>query len=109
MSTTPHPLLAETVLTLTQAAGRLPGAKGCRHPNPTTLLRWVIRGAKARDGRRVRLDAVKLPGGWRTSAEALGRFLAAIGPEEPAPARPSPAARRKAGEAAGRRLEAMGL
>jgi hypothetical protein len=98
-------ILSETVLTLVQAADRLPGSKGCDHPDPATLTRWILRGVKTPAG-RVRLEAAKLPSGWRTSAQAVDRFLAALNPaDEPSTRRN----RTRPGEAAGRRLQAMGL
>jgi hypothetical protein len=47
----------------------------------STILRWVTIGALSPDGKRVRLDAVRLGGRWITSREALQRFAEALTPE----------------------------
>jgi hypothetical protein len=44
-------------------------------PHVSTLIRWATRGTRLRDGSRVRLRAVKTPGGWRSSAEWVTQFL----------------------------------
>lgn len=53
----------EHVLTLAQAAKRLPGS-----PNPTTLYRWVVSG---------HLDSIRVGRKLFTSAEAVRRFVSA--------------------------------
>jgi hypothetical protein len=78
--------------------------------DPSTLVRWVLRGNLARDGRRVRLEAVRFGGTWMTSEAALKRFFAALTAQpaaDPAPAPPSVRARRV--EQAGRRLAERGV
>jgi hypothetical protein len=74
-------LLSETLLTLSQAARRLPPFRAGRPVDPSTLSRWILAGAKAPDGTMVRLEAIKTPSGWRTSEEALARFFGALTPD----------------------------
>lgn len=51
-----------------------------------SLYRHVMRGARAANGDRVRLECVKTPSGLRTSREAIARFIAALtDPDRPAP------------------------
>jgi hypothetical protein len=119
-------LLDETVLDLTAAAKIVPPAKGRRSDNgpedsPTprgkkthvsTILRWILSGAKAPDGTRVRLEALRLGGRWVTSREALQRFAEALTPRpagEPAPAPRSPTARRRDSERAAKKLDVIGF
>lgn len=64
-------------LTLTQAAAAVPG-----RVHPYTVLRWIIRGCRARDGRRVMLGAVKCGGRWRIPAIAIEKFLRELNPPQ---------------------------
>jgi excisionase family DNA binding protein len=84
--------LAETVLTLPQAAAVLA-------VDAATVGRYVRAG---------RLEGVRVGGRWKTSREAVARFLAGTQPRAKAdpPAR-TPAGRR--GEKALARLRAMGV
>lgn len=105
-------LLNETLISLAAAGRRLPGHRDNRSTNPSTIWRWVRTGALAADGRRVRLEAVRLGSRWLTSVEALARFAEALtagtAPEALAGRSPTPAARRAASERAGRELERRG-
>jgi Protein of unknown function (DUF1580) len=106
--TTSTPLNGEPLITLTQAAGRYPGHRGADRLHPATLTRWILRGVRALDGRRVRLEAVRIGCRWLTSEAALARYAAALAATgDPTPPR-SPAARNRAAEAAGRELEQLG-
>jgi hypothetical protein len=58
------------------------------------VLRWVLDGVPGPDGRRVRLEALRLGGRWVTSAEALQRFGERLTPAGPADAAPAPRPRR---------------
>ena len=75
-----------------------------------SLFRWVVHGAKTFDGRRVRLEAIRLGMRWQTSRAAVERFIAARSnfPESDEEAR-SPAERKRASDHAARELEAMGV
>ena len=103
------PLNGEALISLTQAAKLLPGARGSSRRHPATLTRWIINGSRAVDGRRVRLEAIRCGSSWATSAAALARFCAALAgnlnSEAPTPA-PRPA--RNAPAAAGDRLASAG-
>ncbi|MDB5314076.1 MAG: hypothetical protein JWO38_8278 [Gemmataceae bacterium] len=94
-----HPILAETCLTLAQASSSLP-AIGGKPFRVKRLYVWKDLGIKVGKARVV-LETCKFGGQVVTSEEALERFFAATrGPDAPAIKR-SPAAREKAGKAAG--------
>ena len=52
----------ERVLSLAQAARRLPHVRGEKTPHPSTLYRWATEGRKSRSGRIVRLEIVRVGG-----------------------------------------------
>lgn len=93
---TPHPILAETVLTLSQAAALATVSRD-------TVRRWLTKGLRG-----VRLAACRCGGHWRTSREAVGRFLVAVDPANAARPGPSAAQRRKDSERIDRELAAAG-
>jgi hypothetical protein len=102
------PPIDTTAMSLSAVARRLPGRNGT-HANPSTVARWVHKGATGADGTRVKLAAVRVGGTLYVTEQALADFLAALN-GRPAPEVPqrSPAARRKAADEAVRKLDAMG-
>jgi len=106
-------LRSEELLSLPQAARRFPPFRQGRPVNPSTVWRWVFTGVRLPDGRRVRLDAVRLSGRWLTSVEAIERFVAAQTPrlDEAAgtPTPRTPRQRRRAAERAGAELAKRGI
>jgi hypothetical protein len=77
-----------------------------------TAWRWILKGAPAPDGTRVRLEAIRCGAKWLTSQEALRRFSEALTPRlntEPAPAPRTPTARQRASERAAKRLSQIGI
>jgi hypothetical protein len=84
----------ETVLSLTDAAARLPRRRGGKRVNVATLYRWASNGCRG-----VRLETIQIGGTRCTSMQALQRFfdrltdsgpdpsLAASGTRHPAPVR----------------------
>jgi hypothetical protein len=99
----------ETLISLSQAAARFPGHRGAARLHPATLTRWILKGATAVDGHRVKLEAIRIGCRWLTSEPALQRFADALSapPTGGTPPR-SPTARQKASERAGAELRAMG-
>lgn len=96
-----HDLTRETLLTINQAARRVPS-----NPGVSTLWRWVSKGARG-----VTLESVLIGGKRYTSAEALDRFFAATTAAangEAAPVRTT-RQRAKAIEAAERELAEAGI
>src|SRR5262245_35860784 len=103
-------LTREHTLGLAQAARVIPPGRGGVPTHPATLARWILAGAAAPDGRRVRLEAVRLGGRWVTSEEALARFAQALtAGVDPASAGRPPSAGLREAERAGRELEGRGL
>jgi Protein of unknown function (DUF1580) len=93
--------LSESLLTLSSAAGSLPGK-----PHTSTLHRWRLRGIRG-----VRLETILIGGVRYTSREALQRFFnatTAIASGESAPACAAKQ-RTKAIEAAEHELARAGL
>ena len=70
--------LTEKLRPFVEAAGRLPALRGGKSVNPSTVWRWVKRGVRARNGVRVRLEAIKVGGTLCTSDAALVRFFNAL-------------------------------
>jgi hypothetical protein len=64
---TPANLMNEDLVRLSDAAWDLP-----HRPHTSTLFRWMKRGVRG-----VRLEAVRVGGGWFTSREAVRRFIVA--------------------------------
>src|SRR5262245_44373289 len=107
-------LLTETSLSLTEAARLLPRGRRNRKPHFSTLLRWILSGAKSATGELVRLEALRLGGRWVTTHEALQRFAARLtpsldGPPNAPPPRRSTKARQRASEQAATALEKLGI
>jgi hypothetical protein len=105
-------LTAETPLPLAEAARLVPPARSGKRTHLSTLLRWILKGAKAPNGQLVRLEAVRLGGRWMTSAPALQRFAEALTPRldgEASQAPRTPGKRQRAAESAGRELDSIGI
>ena len=63
----------ERLIPLTEAATISPG-----RPHTSCVWRWCRQGIKARSGKRIRLDHVRVGGRIFTSAQALDRFFSAV-------------------------------
>jgi hypothetical protein len=71
-----HPLLCEEVLTLAQAAHRLPSLRNNgKSVNPSTVFRWATKGRNSREGKRVCLKMWLMGGTNVTTLQALIRFF----------------------------------
>jgi hypothetical protein len=105
-------LIGENLLSLNQAARRLPPGRRNRPVSLSCVLRWVLEGVPGPDGRRVKLDAVRLGGRWVTSLEALGRFAEQLTPrfgDIPLSVRRTPKQRKRAAARAEKKLTAAGI
>jgi Protein of unknown function (DUF1580) len=104
-------LFPGSYLSLAQVAEAIPpGTRG--RVSPSTIFRWVTKGVRLRDGSRLRLRTLRLGGRSVVAVEDLKEFIARQQPDQAgdaAPAIRSPAARRRASEAAAKLLEAAGL
>jgi hypothetical protein len=81
--------------------------------HPSAVVRWIQKGTPLSTGSRLRLAAVRTPGGWRVKPEDLDQFLEALtadrlrpGKDEAAP-KPAPKSERVA--AMNARLSAAGM
>lgn len=97
------------------AAGRLfPAHRGEGTVGPSTVFRWLTKGARSTGGQLVKLEAVRVGGRWLTSRGAVARFVQALTTASThAPATlvqlpRSSAARQKASERAGLELKKRG-
>jgi hypothetical protein len=105
-------LTAEAPIPLSAAAKLIPPARSGKRTHLSTLLRWILSGATAPDGSRVRLEAFRLGNRWMTTKSALQRFVAALTPRidaQPAHASRSNSRRRRASARAATELERMGV
>ena len=106
-------LTHESSITLAEACRLVPAARGAKKTHLSTLLRWILHGAKTPDGQTVRLEALRLGGKWVTSREALQRFAERLTPKiddtSPTPTPRSEAKRRRASERAAAKLETLGM
>ena len=94
-------LLSETTIGLSAAAALLGVGRGNRPIHPATLTRWILRGIRGPDGQRIKLEGVRVGSSWRTSREAVARFVDALTPgAAAAPITRTPTARRRASERA---------
>jgi hypothetical protein len=100
-------LTGESILSLKEAAKILPSFRSGRPVSFACVWRWVQKGCRATNGRKVKLEALRLGSRWITSREALQRFaeqLTAESAEESSidkrSTRPTFAQRRRAAERA---------
>src|SRR5262249_49916074 len=65
------------LLTLKQAARAIPIGRGGKPQNTSNMIRWILDGVLLRDGTRLRLQALRAPGGWLLAQEWVYEFLEA--------------------------------
>jgi hypothetical protein len=83
----------ETLISMSEAAGRVPSFRPGKKTHVATIFRWAQHGVRG-----VRLESIRFGGRLVTSVEALSRFVEALSNapgDAPAPS-PAPAARRHA-------------
>jgi hypothetical protein len=96
----------ENLLSLTEAANRLPIRRGGKRPHVSCLYRWTTSGCRG-----VVLESISIGGTRCTSAEAMQRFFDRLSqpPAESAPPGQAQAIRMKLNEEAARQLERLGV
>jgi hypothetical protein len=102
----------EHTLTLLEACRFVPPGRGGQRTHISTLLRWIQKGVKTLDGSIVRLRASRLGSRWITSREAIAEFMEALTPRldsTPVSTLRTTGKRQRAAEAAGKRLEKIGI
>jgi hypothetical protein len=102
----------ETPIPLAEAAKLIPPARRGKKTHLSTLLRWILQGARNTAGEIVRLEAVRIGNRRMVSRESLQRFAERLTPSidsTPAPTPRTPTARQKASERASRELDRIGI
>lgn len=103
------------LITLATASSTcVPKGRRGQQVHPSTLLRWITRGARSRSGRRVRLAGTRLGTTWYTSAAAVQKFMSELselsgGESDEAASPRTPNQRRRASELAERELAEAGI
>jgi hypothetical protein len=96
----------------------LPATLWGEHPHLSSAIRWITRGVKARNGQRIRLRALKTPGGWLSCSDwlleffeqqTLDRMETAYDPSASVPTPVTPARRRREIAHTDRLLDAAGI
>jgi hypothetical protein len=98
--TTPSDYLAPA-----QAARFIPNSG--RELSPEAVVRWITKGAKARNGGRIKLQAIRSPKNWLTTRPWISDFLTAL-TQDRTGVKPAHLAEERA-EAARARLAAKGF
>jgi hypothetical protein len=99
-------LTTENPIPLAAAAKFVPPGRNGRRTHLSTLLRWILRGARSPSGELVRLEAARLGSRWVTSREALQRFAERLTPRlSDEPVSPSPRTARQRQRASERAAE----
>ncbi len=78
MTSHPDDQTIASLRTFTEVARHIPSFRAGHPVHASTLSRWRARGVAARDGRRIKLQAVRAPGGWRTSVAWVMEFFEAL-------------------------------
>jgi hypothetical protein len=105
-------LKTEELVSLRELAKLVPPGRNGRRTHLSSVLRWILTGAKAPSGEAVCLEGLRIGGRWFSSREALARFGGALTPQaegSPPPAPRSPTQRRRASERAERELAKIGI
>ena len=102
-------LASETVISIREAANRVPSFRPGKRTHTATIFRWIATGVNG-----VRLESARLGGRVVTSVEALQRFSNALDTARtssgPNPIEtPTPASRRRSAERAERELHQIGI
>lgn len=68
-------VFTEEVVSINEAAKRLPKLRAGKPIGLATIYRWINSGRRSKNGDRVRLESIKIGGAVCTSTEALQRFF----------------------------------
>ncbi len=105
-------ILSENLITLQQAACRVPSSRGRKSVSFSCVLRWIKKGIPGPDGDRVRFEAIRMGGKWLTTVEALERWSMRLTPRLDGAPIPTPRTlnqRERAAAKAVARLEKIGI
>jgi hypothetical protein len=70
--------------------------------SPSAVTRWILTGAALRDGTRLKLKAIRLPGGFRTTQQWVDEFVEGLTRDRTGVEAPPPGAEMRAAEATAR-------
>ena len=106
-------LMSENLLSLSQAAARIPPYRGKR-TNPSTIYRWITKGVRRPDGSVIRLESIRIAARRLTTIEAMERFALSCSADsldkQPSPCNQrTPGQRRRASERAAQDLKKLGV
>jgi hypothetical protein len=65
-------------LTPAQIGRRCPQNREGVSVSPTTVVRWIVSGVRLCSGERLKLAAVRYPGGWRIAEDDFDQFIATL-------------------------------
>jgi hypothetical protein len=104
-------LSTEQPLNLADLCAQVPPGRNGKRTHLSTLLRWILKGARAVDGSVVKLEGLRLGGRWVSTREALQRFAERLSlrfdtAEVPNPR--TPGQRQRASQRAAEELEKAG-
>ena len=105
-------LTLEPPIPLAAAARLVPPGRNGKRCHLSTILRWIMTGAKAPDGTVVKLEGLRIGGRWTTSRQAIQRFAERLTPRldnRAATGARSPARRQRASERAAEELSRLGV
>jgi hypothetical protein len=106
-------LTTEKALPLAEACRIVPPARSGKKTHLSTVLRWILKGAKSPTGEMVKLEALRIGSRWVTSREALQRFAERLTPSpngQSAPHPPrTPTQRQRAADRAAQELDRLGI
>lgn len=94
----------ENVVSLTEAAKRLPVRRAGKRPHVATLYRWAGRGLRG-----VKLETIQVGGTMCTSTEALQRFFDQLSPSTGVPDKHPSRSRARQIKDAAQQLQDMNL
>ena len=105
-------ILLENVISFHDVTQILPRNREGNCINFSTIWRWAMKGIRGPDGRRVKLECVRVGRRWVTSREALDRLATALTPvtDETTSTPPrTPIARQTAARNAAKKLKELGI
>jgi hypothetical protein len=68
----------QPLISLAEAAEKIPGSRGADRVHPATLTRWITKGFRLPSGEVVRLAAKKCASRWLTTQATLDQFFASL-------------------------------
>jgi Protein of unknown function (DUF1580) len=104
-------LTVENPISLAEVCRIVPPGHSGRRTHLSTVLRWVLTGARSPSGELVQLEALRIGGRWMSTREALQRFAERLTPtiNRSSVETRTVSRRQRESERAGQELEALGI